>query len=334
MVNPLENMTKWRRPALLWVALVWVALAQLWSGVALADEPRCLLLYSYHPGYEWNDGIDHGATQVLDGECEIQRFFLDSKRNKSPEWIQQKAAEAVALIESWRPDVVIAADDNASKYVVEPYLKGGDIPVLFCGINWEAKRYGFPARNVTGMVEVSPIIPLIKVGMQVVAGRATKAHYLAANVVTEQKEFVRFEREFAQRGIKLVPHLVEDFEQWKAVYREVQHPQGLLIFSNDAGIRNWDQKAAERWVQQHGKIFTISANPWMSKLSHLTMGKVAEEQGSWAGQRALEVLQGRDIHSLAMTTNKQWTLDVNRQLLSKHRFRLPGWVEKRLKRQK
>ncbi len=316
------------------VAVLGLMLLQIWSGIAQADDPRCLLLYSYHPGYEWNDGIDRGATQVLEGECEIRRFFLDSKRNKSPEWIEQKAAEAVALIESWKPDVVIAADDNASKYVVVPYLKGGDLPILFCGVNWEAKRYGFPASNVTGMVEVSPIIPLIKVGIQVAAGRKTEAHFIAADVVTEQKEFTRFEREFAQRGIKLIPHLVEDFEQWKSAYRKAQHPREVLVLSNNAGIRNWDQRAAERWVQRHSRVFTVTVNPWMSRLSHITMGKVAEEQGIWSGQKALDILRGEDIRSIAMTTNKQWKLDANRQLLEKNGFRLPGWVEKRLKRQK
>lgn len=64
------------------------------------------------------------------------------------------------------------------------------------------------------------------------------------------------------------------------------------------------------------------------------MGKVAEEQGGWAGQKALAVLQGKEIRSIPMTTNKQWKLEVNRQLLERGQFRLPGWVEKRLKRQK
>ncbi len=315
-------------------AAVLLLLFQFWSGLALADTPRCLLLFSYHEGYEWNDGIDRGATQVLSGQCEIQRFFLDSKRNKSPQWIESKAQEALALIESWKPDVVIAADDNASKYVVEPHLKGGKIPVLFCGVNWEAARYGFPASNVTGMVEVSAIVPLIKIGLQVLAGKRVEAHFLAANVVTEQKEFTRFEREFAQRGITLQPHLVENFEQWKQAYRQIQQPHAIVVMSNNAGVRDWDQRAAERWAGEYSQSFTITPNPWMSALSHLTMGKVADEQGSWAAQKALEIVEGKDVGSIPMTTNKLWKLDANRKLLNQGRFQLPGWVEKRLQRQK
>ncbi len=315
-----------------WSGVAVLLLLQWWSGSLHAADGRCLLLYSYHSGYEWNDGIDRGATEVLTGKCEIRRFFLDSKRKREPEEIRQKAREALELIESWQPDVVIAADDNASQYVVEPHLKGGKIPVLFCGINWEAKRYGYPASNITGMVEVSAIVPLMKLGLQMVSGRHVKAHFLAADVVTERKEFDRFEREFAQRGVKLKPHFVETFEQWKAAYREIQQPGALLVLSNHAGIRQWDQAAAERWVAQHSEAFTFSPNPWMSTLSHVTMGKVAEEQGEWAAQKALAILRGTDVGSIPMTTNKLWKLDVNRALLEKNGFRLPLWIEKRLKR--
>lgn len=314
--------------------LVTLLLFSLTVTESFAADERCLLLYSYHQGYEWNDGIDRGATGVLKGECEIRRFFLDSKRNKSPEFIQNKAEEARALIESWKPNVVIAADDNASKYVVVPYLKGGETPVLFCGVNWEAKRYGFPASNVTGMVEVSPIVPLIKVGLQMVMGRKVKAHFIAADVVTEHKEFIRFEREFAQRGVEIVPHFVENFEQWKAAYQASQQSNALLVLSNNAGVRQWDQPAAERWVEQNSRVFSISANPWMSQLAHITMGKVADEQGAWAAQKALAILEGAEVSSIAMTTNKQWKLQVNRPLLENNRFKLPGWIEKRLKRMK
>ncbi len=67
------------------------------------------------------------------------------------------------MIDSWQPDVVIASDDNASKYLIAPYYKGGDLPFVFCGLNWDASVYGFPAKNVTGMVEVAQIPQLLEV---------------------------------------------------------------------------------------------------------------------------------------------------------------------------
>lgn len=161
-------------------------LLPLWMGEATAATEKCLLLYSYHPGYEWNDGIDRGATEALQG------------------------------------------------------------------------------------------------------------------------------------GVTLQPHFVETFDEWKQAYRKVQERNVLLVLSNNAGVSHWDQQKAEQWVKQHSQSFALTTNPWMSQLSHITMGKVAEEQGAWAGQKALAILQGADIGSIAMTTNKQWKLTINESLLKKN----------------
>ncbi|MCP4577871.1 MAG: hypothetical protein GY846_16480 [Deltaproteobacteria bacterium] len=60
-------------------------------------------------------------------------------------------------------DVVIAADDNASKYLIKPFYKDAGLPFVFCGVNWDASNYGFPYRNVTGMIEVAGAKELVKI---------------------------------------------------------------------------------------------------------------------------------------------------------------------------
>jgi hypothetical protein len=41
-------------------------------------------------------------------------------------------------------------------------LKDKALPVVFCGINWDATAYGFPCSNITGMLEVSPANSLLE----------------------------------------------------------------------------------------------------------------------------------------------------------------------------
>ena len=81
---------------------------------------------------------------------------MDTKRNKSDEYKIAVGREARDLILSWQPDVVITADDNAAKYLIQPYFKDSATPFVFCGVNWTAEEYGFPYSNVTGIVEVVP----------------------------------------------------------------------------------------------------------------------------------------------------------------------------------
>ena len=128
--------------------------------VANAAEPVCLYVGSYHAGYHWNDRIEQGLERSLKGVCEVHRFYMDTKRNKGAPFAEGKAEEAKALIDKLRPDVVIACDDNASKYLVVPHLKGSAVPVVFCGVNWTVEPYGYPFPNVTGMIEVAPVRPL------------------------------------------------------------------------------------------------------------------------------------------------------------------------------
>lgn len=119
------------RPAFLWFVLWFITL----PGAQAATAARCLYVSSYHAGYEWNDGIERGMKPHLAGKCELRTFYMDGKRQLGAAFAKSKAREAKELIDSWKPNIVIAADDNASKYLVMPYLKNVATPVVFCGIN-------------------------------------------------------------------------------------------------------------------------------------------------------------------------------------------------------
>jgi ABC-type uncharacterized transport system substrate-binding protein len=78
---------------------------------------------------------------------------MDTKRRTDTAWKQQSGQAALDLVQSWQPDVVIAVDDNAQQYFAR-YLAGKPAPqVVFCGVNNEAEDYGYPASNVTGILE-------------------------------------------------------------------------------------------------------------------------------------------------------------------------------------
>ena len=116
---------------------------------------KIVFIDSYHQGYEWSDGVEDGIHSVLDGTgVDLKIVRLDTKRNPDMEFGKQAGAQAKAEIDAFKPDVVIASDDNAQKYVIVPYYKGTNQPVVFTAVNWDASAYGYPASNVTGMIEV------------------------------------------------------------------------------------------------------------------------------------------------------------------------------------
>jgi ABC-type uncharacterized transport system substrate-binding protein len=121
-----------------------------WAGES--PPHKILAVMSYDPANSWTLSEQEGIDQALVGD-EIRYFYLDTKRDEKGGW--EKGREALSLLEEFRPDAVIAADDSAQEMFVVPYLKGkSTVPVVFCGVNDDAAKYGYPAANITGVVEV------------------------------------------------------------------------------------------------------------------------------------------------------------------------------------
>lgn len=300
------------------IAIV-VGLASLSPGIAHAA--KCLFISSYHRGYEWSDGVERGLRSVLEGKCELKQFDMDTKRHKELEYQQAKALEAKQLIESWHPDVVITADDNAAKFVIQAYFKDHATPFVFCGVNWTVEEYGFPYRNVTGMVEIAPIQPLLdKVkALQAEHGRAI---YIGANTHTETKNLARFADAAKRNGIELDARLVDTADEWLAAYRSAQQYDFIVMGSN-SGIREWNEERITAAIVPESKRLSITSHGWMMPYTMLGYTKVPEEQGEWSGKAALSILDGTKPSDIAIVPNKKWDIWTNTALLTASGITLP-----------
>ena len=113
---------------------------------------KIIVVMSYEAENPWCLQIKEGIDSVLAGTNELQYFYMETKRNLLGG--VQKAQEALALYKRFRPDGVIAADDNAQSMFVVPYLKDRvKTPIMFCGVNEAPQKYGYPASNVSGILE-------------------------------------------------------------------------------------------------------------------------------------------------------------------------------------
>ncbi|MCH9673708.1 MAG: hypothetical protein K0U93_19870 [Gammaproteobacteria bacterium] len=298
-------------------------------GPAVAEQ-RCLFVSSYHQGYAWSDGVERGLRSVLETRCTIKQFDMDTKRAQSENQKQSAALAAKAIIDSWQPDVVIAADDNAAKYLVAPFYRNAKLPVVFCGINWTAKEYGFPYSNVTGMVEVAPISPLLNWATKI-AGSATVATYIGADTLTENKNFRRFQTVTERLGIRLEPRLVDSVHEWLAAYQEAQGAD-FVVLGSHSGINDWDPELIQRRIAVASQKLTVTNHEWMMPFTMFGLTKVAEEQGRWAGLTASAILDGMSPSEIPIIANQTWDVWSNEALLSAAAIRLPRALRKKAKR--
>lgn len=288
---------------------------------------KCLYIDSYHRGYEWSDGIAKGLLPELENQCEVKQFHMDTKRNTSEEFKKEAALKAKDVIESFEPDVVIVSDDNAVKYLVQPYYKDSSLPFVFCGVNWSAEGYGLPYKNVTGMVEVSTITAQINIAKKVVPNMKT-VFYLDADNLTAQKTVQYYKELFEEKGYAFAYMLVGTLEEWKKTFLEAQQ-YDVVIVSNNSGIKNWNNEEAARFAMENSAKFSMTEYDWMMPYTLVGLTKVPEEQGMWAGKTAVNILKGADPAKIQIVKNHKSNIFVNKSLQNKLNIDLPSSIVKR-----
>jgi ABC-type uncharacterized transport system substrate-binding protein len=284
-----------------------------------ADKPdytgkKVFWVDSYHLGYEWSDGLEKTLENSFkDTGIELKSIHLDTKRNVSEEFGQAAGLKAKAEIDSFRPDVVIATDDNAQKYVVVPFLKDTDIPVVFIGINWDAAPYGYPAKNVTGMVEVELPVQLVNHLKQY--AKNDRIGYVAADVETERVVVSIYNERFFNGNLNI--YWAKSFAEFKQGFLKLQKESDIIFVSNNAGINDWNEAEAIKFFTENTTVPTGSVYVWMAPYTLMVLGKDTEEQGQWAAQTAMKILEGSPPSHIPLTENKKGKLIINLDIAEK-----------------
>lgn len=275
---------------------------------------KVVFVDSYHQGYAWSDGVESGIHEVLDETgVEIKIIRLDTKRNPDEAFGQAAGQKAKAEIEAFQPDVVIASDDNAQKYLVVPYIKGTNLPVVFCGVNWDASGYGYPTSNVTGMIEVELPDQLVELLKGYAKGE--RIGYITIDTETERKIVDTYNQRFFNGQMQ--PYWVTTQEEFKTAFLAAQQEVDILFMGNNAGSDMWDKEEMKQFVSRNTTITTGSINDWMAPYALLTLAKSSKEQGEWAAQAALKILDGTSVSEIPVAENKKGEMIVNLDLADK-----------------
>ncbi len=275
---------------------------------------KVLFVNSYHEGYPWSDGEEKGAQMALQGSgVKLEFARMDVKRHQGDTAFSKAAGLKVKTeIESGRPDVVILADDPAVQLVLVPYFKQSSTPFVFCGINWEATRYGL-GKNATGMVEVA----LVK---ELLAGLKDYAKGSRVGFLTVDSETERIEGPYYRKALGLSftsERYVKTLAEWKEAFVKMQGEVDVLFIGNYAGINDWNEADAAAFAQANSKVPSGSIYDFMMPYVMLGYTKIAEEQGAAAGKMALEILKGKPPSAIPVVANKQAKIFINPRLAAR-----------------
>jgi ABC-type uncharacterized transport system substrate-binding protein len=282
---------------------------------------KVLHVDSYHEGYPWGDGITNAVRRVLgsNADIELKVHHMDTKRNPDKAFKTQAGAEAMKVVDEFSPDLVIAADDNAQEFLVVPYLRNTDIPVVFCGINWSADQYKYKSTNVTGIIEINAVDELLDLATMFANG--AKVAFLAGDTHSERRESKIIED---QLNIEFVDGaFVSTFAEWKEKYVELQEKADILYLNNAFGITDFDEEEGAAFALDNLKIVTCSTHLFMGPLVMVVYAKMAEEQGEWAADTALKILSGSVPRDIPVARNQRAKILFNAQIIEKLGIKVP-----------
>ena len=246
---------------------------------------------------------------------------MDSKRNTNSEFISQKAEEAHIIIQNWKPDIIIATDDNANKYLIAKYYKDSSIPVVFCELNWTAKEYGYPCSNITGIIEIYPINHIIKL-LKTLNKNISNGIIIHPDRLSSRKNANRVEELIKAKDIPVTRIEISSMLDFESEFIKAQNSD-FLIFVNPVTIDNWDHNRAIEIVNKHSDVLSIATHKWIIPYAMLAITNSPEEQGEYAANPALKILEGTKPDQIPIISNRKWDIYINKRLLDKAGIELP-----------
>jgi len=258
---------------------------------------KILLIFSYHPEYSWVIEETRGAEDVLSKRgIETEKFYLDTKRHTSAQWKAKITKDAIKKIEELNPELVIVFDDNACELVAKKYIDKA-LPFVFCGMNAEPEDYGFPAKNITGVLERSHIIESIGLLKKLVPD-VEKAAIITDDSPSSKAFITRVKKTILPIEIYEI-YTTNDFGLWKEKIKQFQFiVDGIGLFL----YHTLEEKGQEislfpedvlKWTLENNKLPEFSAIDYTVRDGALcAVATSGYQQGRSAAEIALTILAG------------------------------------------
>nr|WP_320193141.1 ABC transporter substrate binding protein [uncultured Desulfobacter sp.] len=295
----------------MFLALMFILLsAAVGSAANITPKQRfkVLVVMSYEQDYKFVQKIRQGIDSVLSDTCKVEYFYMNTKNNLAGG--PQKAREAYALYKKIRPHGVIAADDNAQSMFVVPYLKDKvKTPVMFCGVNERPQKYGYPATNVSGILERITISQSLAFAKQLIPSIKTFG-YMTYDSPTGRFILDYFQHEAHTFPMKLIAaRFAKTLAETKAMARELNPICDVLFVptmksvTDDNGTPLTDKQVvpilsnafAKPIVGDHK--FTIQYGMLCGMAQHI------QEQGFTAAKMLIKAMQGTPVSEIPITQN-------------------------------
>jgi len=278
-------------------------------GAALAAPFKVLVVMSYHESMPWEKEIREGIDAELAQNSTIRYVYLNTKNDFAGG--AAKAREAMEIYRDFKPDGIIAADDDAVALFLVPFIKDRvKTPAMFCGVNAEPQEYGFPASNVSGILERAHFRESIAFLRQL-RPSVTKVAFLTIDNPTGRAYAQQIRRESGTYPAAITTtRLVKTLDEAMAATRILkQHNDALFLIAMEGLSDGSGSPLQEKdFYPKLAKIFSkpvIGLNEFNIRSGLLcAVVKSGQEQGATAAGMLLQAMRGAPVPMIPITTNR------------------------------
>ncbi|MBU3750784.1 MAG: hypothetical protein FGM52_10075 [Mycobacterium sp.] len=267
-----------------------------------ATKPRILVLHSGAQESDWVAAVDRGMRSALQTNRRPLSVEWDYMAVAAPAAARNPAAavaEARRAVDRFKPDVVIAVDDEANALVARDYV-GRDRPrILYVSIDRPPDFYGYAgAPNVSGIAEKLPW-NAIRDGLEVLfAGRPVTLAALGVDGATDQATLAQL-KAFDWGPASLGPTaLVSTADAWRDhVQRAAAADVLVLLSTQDLPDRDGRVSTAAEliaWTQANARPLPIGTDAgFVAAGGGLSFSPPPDDEGERAIRLALDWLDDR-----------------------------------------
>ena len=298
------------------VTVIPLCISFLYPATVLAARFNVLVVMSYEQDNPWCQEIKDGIDSTLAETSEITYFYMNTKINR--EGGEQKAREAYAFYQKTEPDGVITVDDNAQQMFVLPYLKNKvKTPVMFSGVNAEPEKYGYPASNVSGILERGHIRESIAFAKQLVPSINTIG-FVASEGPSGRALQKQVDEESDTYSAKFISFtLVKNTQELVSLGAELNNQSDAIYTDSLVGLK--DEKGISH---SHKDLLNLLATTYDKPVIganqyHVEQGalcaviKTGQEQGETAAEMLLKAMQGTPVSEIPITRNYKGKRVIN-----------------------
>ncbi len=302
-----------RRLAIFPIISIFCIFTSVWG-----EEKTVVYLNSYHAGYDWSDKeFAAFKVQLSDQDVNIHAFYMNTKYIKKSEDIASVVKNVLSFIDKHQPDVLVAADDNASKYIIQPHFGNAEIPVVFLGVNLDATAYGYPYKNSTGMVELEGLINLIKVIRQYSNYKNVTMFFTPST--TSMKKYHHYKNKISDFDAVVV----KSFNEFKVELAALKERGELVVLDTLNGLDDFDALRMQDFLaKQHGQA-VVSVSNSSKNIAHFGYIKVPEEHGIWAGEAVQKIFSGIKISDIPSAYNSHYQVFINKNFAKRCAVTIP-----------